>query len=172
MAVSGRFFPVQTLHLGPTGTVAGCNISSLLLPGQLGMVVEIAGKVYRLVQFDNGAGNVASAATMAAHWHTRASFIVTSDKSSGEMASNGIAGGFLGVLTDQYYGFIQIGGLQTLLTNGSANAAGDLLAGSTGDNDGTLVIVAAATQLPVAVCQAGDGGGTTNAAYWLLGTTL
>lgn len=171
MAVSGRFFPVQTIHLGPLGTYADFNESALPMGGQLGMLTEDDGKVYRLVQFDNGAGNVASIAGNAAHWSTRASYIVTMDKSSGEMASNGIAGGFLRVVTDQYYCFLQCGGLQTLKTDGNADA-GEILCGDTADTDGVLIPVAAATSLPVAICQTADGGGTTAPCYWILGNLL
>lgn len=170
---TGRFFPVEIFHLGQYGTVATFNEETLPATAQLGQTLELNNKVYRLIKFNNGAGNIASAAGSSAHWMTRADFVVTSDRSSGEFAGNGIAGGFLGVLTDGYYGFIQIGGLQTLKSNGTANAAGDLLCGDQAhDTDGTLEIMAAVTALPVAVCQAGDGGTTTNAAYWLLGTLL
>lgn len=168
---SGRFFPVQIMHLGPVGTFAGFNEATLPFAGQLGMIIQDEDKVYRLVKFDNGTGNVASVAGNAAHWHTRASYVVTMDKSSGEFGSNGIAGGFLGVVTDGYYCFIQIGGLQTLKTDGNADA-GEILCGDTSDTDGVLIPVAAATSLPVAVCHTADGSGTTAPCYWLLGNLL
>lgn len=168
---TGRFFPVQIMHLGSVGTIAGFNESVLPFAGQLGMVIELGSKVYRLIKFDNGAGNVASAAGYAAHWSDRANFVVTSDKSSGEMASNGIAGGFLGVITDGYYGFIQIGGLQTVKTDGNADA-GEILCGDTSDTDGVLIPVGAYTSLPVAICQTADGSGSTAPSYWILGSLL
>jgi hypothetical protein len=171
MAISGRFFPVQTIHLGQVGTFAGFNEATLPIPGLLGAICEDDGKVYRLVQFDNGTDNVASIAGNAAHWKTRASSIVTMDKSSGEFASNGVAGGFLGVITDQYYCFVQCGGLQTLKTDGNADA-GEILCGDTSDTDGVLIPVAAATSLPVAICQTADGNGTTAPSYWILGNLL
>lgn len=168
---SGRFFPVQIMHLGAVGTIAGFNEAALPFAGQLGMVIELGSKVYRLVKFNNGTGDVASIAGNAAHWHTRADFVVTMDKGSGEFASNGIAGGFLGVVTDGYYCFIQIGGLQTLKTDGNADV-GEILCGDTDDTDGVLIPVAAATSLPVAICQTADSSGTTAPCYWILGHLL
>lgn len=168
---TGRFFPVQIMHLGSVGTIAGFNETTLPFAGQLGMIIELGSKCYRLVKFDNGAGNVASVAGNAAHWMDRSAFKVTMDKSSGEMASNGIAGGFLGVVTDGNYCFIQIGGLQTLKTDGNADA-GEILCGDTADTDGVLIPVAAATSLPVAICQTADGDGTTAPCYWILGNLL
>lgn len=168
MALS-RFFPVQGIHLGPSGTYAALNVATLPLPGQLGAVTEDAGKVYRLVQFDNGTGNVAAAANGCAHWKTRASFIVTSDVTDAEAGGvNDVAGGFLMALTDQYYGAVQIGGLQSLTTDGGV-VKGDLLVGDAADL--TFDTIATAAELPVAVAWADDVS-TTVSAYWLLGALL
>jgi hypothetical protein len=168
--VSGRFFPVQALHLGQLGTFADFNESALPMGGQLGMLIEDDAKVYRLVHVH--LNSVATVAGNAAHWEARADYVVTMDKSSGEMASNGIAGGFLkSTITDGYYAFVQIGGLQTLKTDGNADV-GEILCGDTSDTNGILIPVAAATSLPVAVCQTADGGGTTAPCYWILGNLL
>jgi hypothetical protein len=169
---SGRFFPVQTIHLGQKGTVAGFNEETLAVqPGILGCIFEKDNKAYRIVKVSNN--GVPSVAASAAHWYDRPNFVVTQDKSFGTLASNGIAGGFLGVLTDGYYGIIQVGGAQAgVLSDGSANAAGDLMVGCTADTNGALMLQAAANQLAVAIATAGDGGGTTNAVYWLLGSLI
>lgn len=70
-----------------------------------GSEVVIDGKVYQYVKFDNGTGNVASAANAIAYWKTPSSVTVTSDVS--DSSANRPAGVFLGVLTDGYYGWIQ-----------------------------------------------------------------
>ncbi len=178
----GRFFPVQTMHLG-SGTIATLNAAQLgndgsvaggdfgPFFGQLGQVIEDNGKCYRLVQFDNGTGNVASVAGGAAHWKTRASFIVTSDQTDAQAGVNSVAGGFLNVVTDQYYCFIQIGGVQAVVVD-TTETAGTALTATTTD----LTLVATTTntlgnQLIVGISY---GTNTTTSAnmYWLLGNLL
>jgi len=170
--MTGRFFPVQSVHLGQTGAFASFNEATLPFPGLLGAVVEDNGKVYRLVKFDNGAGNVASIAGGAAYWKTRASGIVTSDITDQEAGANSVAGGFLGVVTDLYYCFIQIGGTQSVSTAASV-VAGDKLTGG-GATDMQLVRNAAATASPdlaVATAYGSVSGGFTTV-YWILGMLL
>jgi hypothetical protein len=172
MSAFGRFFPVQTVHLGPLGAFATFNEAALPMAGQLGMVVESEGKVYRLVKFDNGAGNVASAAGGAAHWSDRANFVVTSDQTNAQAAIASVAGGFLGVVTDGCYCFIQIGGKQTVITDTNADA-GDLAIGTTTDLTFAGVTGAAAPYfLPVGVFYTADGATTSADMYWLLGIML
>ncbi len=74
------------------------------------------GKVWLYAQFDNGAGNVASANGGAAYWKTYASGIVTSDKTDAEVGAaipHGCAGILQGVVTDQYYTWLQKRGRRT-----------------------------------------------------------
>jgi len=169
---TGRFFPVQIMHLGSVGTIAGFNESTLPFAGQLGMVIEVGNKVYRLVKFDNVTGNVASAAGGAAHWKTRASFIVTSDQTDAEAGVAGVAGGFLGVVTDGNYCFVQIGGVQSVTTDGNADA-GDIAVGTSTDLTFAGVTGAAAPYFyPVGVFYTADGSGTTADMYWSLGMLL
>ncbi len=170
--MNGRFFPIQTIHLGRAGTYASFNEPTLPIGGLLGAVVEDAGKVYRLVKFDNGTGNVASAAGGAAHWKTRASFIVTSDQTDHESGVNGIAGGFLGVVTDLYYCFVQIGGLQAVITDGNATK-GSCAVGTTTDlTFGNMADGAANwASLPFGIYNADDVS-TAGTMYWLLGNVL
>lgn len=176
-ATVGRFFPVQHQHVGATGVISTMNESTLNNGGagpwlgQLGQVVEEAGKCYRLVQFDNGTGNVASAAGGVAHWKTRASFIVTSDQTDAEASLNGVAGGFLGVQTDQYYCFIQMGGTQAVTTDTTQSAGTALIASTT---DLTLVATTTNTkgnQLIYAISY-GTVSTTSVNVYWVLGNLL
>lgn len=175
--VTGRFFPTFGHHLGQAGTYAGFNESTLNnggagpFLGHLGQVVEDGGKVYRLVQFDNGTGDVASVAGGAAHWKTRASYIVTSDQTDAEASLNGVAGGFLRVVTDQYYCYVQLGGVQAVVTDTTASAGTALIATTT---DLTLVATTTNTkgnQLIYAISY-GTNSTTSANAYWVLGTLL
>lgn len=182
-APTGRFFPVQIMHLGPVGTFAGFNVATLggdgtvasgdsgPWYGNLGQVIEDSGKVYRLVQFDNGTGDVASAAGGVAHWKTRASSIVTSDQTDAQGSLNSVAGGFLGIQTDQYYCFIQLGGTQAVVTD-TTQAAGVALIASTTD----LTLVATTTntkgnQLIYAISY-GTVSTTSVTVYWVFGNLL
>lgn len=174
MASSGRFFPVMGVNLGSAGTFAGFNEQTLNISGpspwlgQLGQVFEEDGKCYRLVQFDNGTGNVASTDGGAAHWKTRASFIVTSDQTDAEASLNGVAGGFLRVVTDQYYCFVQMGGVQAVTTDTTASAGTALIATTT---DLTLVATTTNTKGNQLIYAISYGTNTTTSAnaYWVLG---
>jgi hypothetical protein len=176
-ATVGRFFPVQHQHLGPTGAFATFNESTLNNGGagpwlgQLGQVIEDSGKCYRLVQFDNGTGNVAAVAGGAAHWKTRASFIVSSDQTDAEASLNSVAGAFLLAVTDLYYCWVQIGGVQAVVTDTTAAAGTALIATTT---DLTLVATTTNTkgnQLIYAISY-GTNSTTSANAYWLLGNLL
>lgn len=167
--MSGRFFPVAGVHLGPTGSFASFNEETLPLPGMLGQVFEDNGKAYRLVKFDNGASNVASAAGGAAHWKTRADSVVSSDQSDAEATVNGVAGAFLGVVTDLNYCFVQMGGLQTVTTDGSADA-GDMVEGTTSDL--TFKGTTSPGGVVYGVFYTADGSGTTANMYWFMGVMV
>ncbi len=182
-AATGRFFPVQIFHLGSVGTFAGFNVQTLGGDGtvasgdsgpwfgQLGQVVEDSGKCYRLVQFDNGTGDVASTVGGVAHWKTRASYIVTSDQTDAQGSLNSVAGGFLGVITDQYYCFVQLGGLQAVTTD-TTQAAGVALIAST--TDLTLVATTTNTKGNQLIYGISYGTVTTTSVniYWVFGNLL
>ena len=176
---TGRFFPVVGVHLGAAGSFADFNESTLNnggsgpFLGQLGQVFEENGKVYRLVQFDNGTGNVASVAGGAAVWKTRASFIVSSDGTDSEAALNCIAGAFLRVVTDQYYCFVQIGGLQAVVTD-TTQAAGTALIAPATTTDQTLVATTTNTKGNQLIYAISYGTVTTTSVnvYWVLGNLL
>lgn len=175
--VTGRFFPVVGVHLGSGGTFASFNESTLNASGsgpwlgQLGQIFEDNGKVYRLVQFDNGTGNVAAVAGGAAHWKTRASYIVTSDQTDAEASLNSVAGAFLMALTDQYYGFVQMGGVQACVTDTTASAGTALIATTT---DQTLVATTTNTKGNQLIYGISYGTNTTTSAnvYWVMGNLL
>lgn len=176
-ATKGNFFPTFGIHLGSGGTFASFNESTLNNGGagpwlgQLGQVVEEGGKVYRLVQFDNGQGNVAAVAGGAAHWKTRASFIVTSDQTDAEASLNSVAGAFLMVNTDQYYAFVQIGGVQAVVVDTTSAAGVALIATTT---DLTLVATTTNTKGNQLIYAISYGTNTTTSAnvYWVLGNLL
>ena len=169
---SSRFFPVQGHDLGPVGTYAAFNEATPPNLGALGSVSEDAGKVYRLVRHDDGAGAVATTASFVAHWKTRASYIVSSDQSDAQAGVNSMAGGYLGVVTDQNYCYIQIGGVQNVLVAAST-AAGDTMIGLTVDGTVARMPNANATYdgLPIAVAYTAISGGKADV-YWLLGALL
>lgn len=176
-ANNGRFFPVQTMHLGPTGSVTTFNEATLNngfgpFAGQLGMVLEQNGNVYRLVQFLNTGAEVAALAGIPAYWLVRANFTVTADSSDSESGINGVAGGMLGVTTLAYYCFLQIGGLQTVVTDTNF-VAGCAAIGSATDGVFDSMLVGSATWLahPVGISNATDSG-TVGTMYWLLGSML
>jgi hypothetical protein len=95
----------------------------------LGVLYRHQGNVYRYVQFDNGAGNVAAVQYGVVYWKTlspsEGSFVVTSDISSAIGSGKNLVAGVTGaVITDQYYTWIQVGGVCTALT-AESTVAGD-----------------------------------------------
>jgi hypothetical protein len=179
---TGRFFPVQTVHLGRGGTFANYNESDVVMgplgfstpDAQLGMCVENAGNVYRKVQKANTV-DVATVAGSAAVWKDYANMKVSSKASESQAGVNGVAGGFLGVITNNNYCFIQIGGLQTVTTDGADGgaAAGDMMIGLATDVTMTHKDVGSENlqQIPFGVAWAAESAGTT-LIRWLIGNLL
>lgn len=174
---TGRFFPVVGVSLGEFQSFDTFNASALSnagIPpyaGQLGSVFEKNAKVYRMVQFNNGTGNVAAAAGGVAHWKTRASYIVTSDQTDAEASLNGVAGGFLMAVTDLYYCFVQIGGVQAVTVDTTASAGQALIASTT---DLTLVAGTTNTKGNQLIYGISYGTNSTTSAnvYWVFGNLL
>ena len=109
------------------------------------------GKQYKYVQFNNGAGNVASVASNVCYYYAVSGAsagqveIVTMDITD----SGGIgAGVFQAIIADTGYGWIQTKGDATLTTALTAGADGNALT-AIGATDGTLDVSAAVTD---AVC--------------------
>jgi hypothetical protein len=105
------------------------------------------GKQYKYVQFDNGAGNVASVAGNFAY------YLAVSGASAGQIDivtmdlsdSAGVgAGVFQAVIADQGYGWIQTKGPATLTTALTAGADGNALT-PVGSTDGTVDVSALVT---------------------------
>lgn len=142
--------------MGLYATSAPKNLTSandefaVMRPGEL--VYDVVNrKAYQYVQFDNGAGNVASAANALAYWKTAASFIATSDLTDAPSATaandaNFVAGVFTGVVTDQYYTFLQVGGRVAALKTDAGDdiVFGDIIIADP-TTDGTCDSVAAGT---------------------------
>ncbi len=177
MATAGRFFPVLGVHLGTASSFDTFNEQTLNAAGsgpylgQLGQVFEEDAKIYRLVKFDNGSGNVAATVGGVAHWKTRASYIVTSDQTDAEASLNSVAGGFLAILTDLYYGFIQLGGLQSI-TVVTTSAAGSAMVGTT--TDLALAVATTNTTANQLIYGVSYGTNSTTSAnvYWVFGNLL
>jgi hypothetical protein len=106
-----------------------------------------SGKIFRYVKFDNGQGNVASAAGRAAYWKDYATAVVTSDKTDSQAGAgipSGCAGAFQGVVTDGYYTWLQVGGPMTLRLSGTG-AVGNKIHAPAADTDLTFTTVADAS---------------------------
>lgn len=111
------------------------------------------GKQYKYVQFNNGAGNVASVAGNVCYYYAVSGAsagqvdIVTMDVTD----SGGIgAGVFQAVIADTGYGWIQTKGTATLTTALTAGADGNALT-AIGTTDGTLDVSALVTDFICAV---------------------
>jgi hypothetical protein len=114
----------------------------------LGCIYETEnGKKYRYVQFNNGVGNVAAVVGNFAYVYAVSgasagqTTIVTMDLT--DTAGVG-AGVFQAILTDLYYGWVQIAGYATLTTALTAGADGNALT-PIGSSDGTLDVSALVT---------------------------
>jgi hypothetical protein len=111
------------------------------------------GKQYKYVQFNDGAGNVASVAGNFAYYYAVGGVsagqtdIVTMDLSD---SANVGAGVFQAVIADGGYGWIQTRGPATLTTALTAGADGNALT-AVGATDGTIDVSALVTDFICAV---------------------
>lgn len=120
---------------------------------------DYTGKQYKYVQFNNGAGNVASVAGNMAYYYAVSGAsagqveIVTMDVTD----SGGIgAGAFQAVIADTGYGWIQTKGDATLTTALTAGADGNALTAVGAGADGTLDVSALVTDFICAVAVDAD----------------
>lgn len=135
--MSGERFGLesQTVQIS-TGDPTSVNDATA--QNQLGTVILFKGVKYRYVLFNNGAGNVASAANGVAHWFALTPttdppvFTVTSDQTNAMATVNSVAGIFGGVVTDLSHCFIRISG-PVQATVATAATVGDHLTGGTTD---------------------------------------
>jgi len=121
-------------NLGTGGDIENTNDATAKAP--LGALFRYKGNIYRYVQFDNGTDNIAAAQYGVVHWKERSNtypvsndrpqgaYIVTSDYSSG-LGANMVAGIIGMAVTDQYYTWIQVGGVATAFV-AAGNAIGDM----------------------------------------------
>lgn len=121
------------------------NVSTLFLPGQLGMVITKDGISYQCVQFKSTTSAVV--AGTAVMWSDMDDFVVSALVSDAKR--NYIAGVALGTMTAAYYGWIQVAGPGTVLfAQGSARGGTDTAAGEVAimsATDGQVDRVAAGT---------------------------
>lgn len=113
-----------------------------------GLVVEMqTGKKYKYVQYNQGAGAVAAVAGNVCYYYAPsgasagATTVVTSDLSD---SANVGAGVLQAVLTNGYYGWIQVTGTATITPALTAGADGNALT-AVGATDGTLDVSALVT---------------------------
>ncbi len=153
---------------GLIGGIASTNDSVQKAP--LGVLYRHKGNVYRYVKFDDGAA-VAAVAGGVVHWLTidpaNGSFVVTSDE-SGSIGLNLIAGILLGVVTDQYYTWVQVGGV-AMANVADSTVAGDVcISGTTDLAFDRLAADATITYKPFGVALEAKSNTTTGKAYTLL----
>lgn len=162
------------LIASPYGGIANTNDATAKNP--LGTLYRYKGNMYRYVKFDNGSGNVASAAYGVAHWKTLSPstgvFTVTSDYTDAIGTINTIAGIFQCAVTDAYYTWIQVGGV-ALVTCNSSQVAGDIGIGSSSDlTFGRIAADATITSVPYGVAIEAYGTTTNTEAKHLLHNCL
>jgi len=118
--------------------------------GSIGQTAD--GKKYKYVQYETAAGAVAAVAGNIAYYYAPsgasagATTVVTSDLSD----SAGLGAGVLQtVITDGYYGWVQVSGSATITPALTAGADGNALT-AVGATDGTLDVSALVTDAVVA----------------------
>lgn len=154
----------QIAEVPPKLSVGGdiSNTNDATPKAPLGVLLRHKGNVYRYVQFDNGTGDVAAIAGGVLHWKTldpaNGQFIATSVYAS-RIAKNLLAGLSLNVVTDQYYTWIQVGGVHLLARVHSSTVAGDVMVyGATNNQFGRVAADSALTGTPYGVALAEDAG--------------
>jgi hypothetical protein len=167
MAIYGPFvLHGNPVSLAPVTDPASLNVASLDHPGDLGKVFEQNGALYRIVLHAKGTGSVATVAGGSAYWKAydpaSGTFTVTMDETDSLYGVNGVAGGYLGVVTDGNYCCIQVGGRQTGVSVAAATGIGDQLSGSTTDGQlaKTTAGTAAVNQI-VAIAETAVSSGTS-----------
>ena len=143
------------LTVAPGDITSTGDLSPLVNVGALAMV---NGNIYQYVKFDNGDGNVAAIAGGVCYWYDRTTFTVTSDYSyAGSLLS--LAAGLLqSILTDGYWGWIQLTGYYaTIKTNADDDIAkGDWLIAAGDCTCNSVAAGAACTYKPFGIATADD----------------
>jgi hypothetical protein len=102
--------------------------------GQVGMMVESAGKVWRLVRLDYDGGTVDSIDGGLAYYSDESAFEVTFDASAAEGLAAGLAGGVhqvidVSALTEDQFMWVQVGGPQLAVVIAASAVASDVATG-------------------------------------------
>jgi hypothetical protein len=117
------------------------------------------GKIYKYIEYENGAAAVAGVAGEVCYYYKLDGYknnVVSSDVSDAKAAGINVAAGVLQAsLTDGAFGWIQIKGAATLSIALTAGADGDALT-PTGAGDGTLDVVVTTVALGHICAYAGD----------------
>lgn len=120
----------------------------------LGGTYEYNGNLYKYVQFKDA---VAYLAGHVVSWANATGTAVTNDRSGGSALAGTIpAGVACRVMTQNYYGFIQVTGLATLYGDGSI-AAGDVVVLDTGTDGYCDTMASTEESLIVGTALADDG---------------
>jgi hypothetical protein len=162
------------LTVAASGDIGATNDSTQKAP--LGVLYRHKGNVYRYVLMNTGASAVASAAGAVVHWFSldpaNGLFTVVTDKTDAGGTSvdgkNLIAGIALGVVTNGYYTWIQVGGVAMAYVADSTVAGDICVYGDTDLYFARIAADAAVTALPFGVALEAKSGTTTSKAYTLL----
>lgn len=175
------FGSVETSEVPPVlpvsatyGDIKATNDSAQKAP--LGVLYRHKGNVYRYVLMNTGASAVASAAGGVVHWYAldpaNGKFTVTTDKTdAGGTSADGkslLAGITLGIVTNGYYTWVQVGGVASVFVAGST-VVGDVMIYS--DTDlyfNRCAADAAVTALPYGVALESKSATISNQATCLL----
>ncbi len=128
--------PSPIVELPASGPAGIADATLKWTPGALALW---KGNWYKYVKFNNGTGNVASAAGGVVHWMAAGLnpltglFTVTSDQTDALALLNSVAGIILGVVTDLYWCWVQVGGVAVDCLVDAATVAGDHMIGGTTD---------------------------------------
>ncbi len=145
-------------YLGPDGTFAAFDESSLYYAGALGQRTSQDGREYQLVRLDSGATASAATGVVAlgdlAFWKDKAAYLVTNDiaqalgavDATNDNKRNFVAGVFLSAITAANYCFIQQGGQASVLaaSGGTYNVGNVAIAADSTVSDVTTIAAGAA----------------------------
>jgi hypothetical protein len=154
--------PTMNISGAYPGDIATTNDATQKAP--LGTLYRHKGNVYRYVLFENGANGqqtaVAAVAGGVVHWYSldpaNGLFTVTSAYAAAK-GKNLLAGVLLGVVTQGYYTWIQVGGVALLAGVDASTAAGEIMIySSTNQRFGRCAVDAALVGLPFGVALAVD----------------
>ena len=125
------FGTLETVEVPSSGPQAA---NDAVAKAPLGVLLRWNGKVFRYVQYDDGADDIAAAAGAVCYWKvltfptatTASSFKATCDISSAIGSGVNLVAGVLGcVVTTGYYTWIQVGGVVEDCLTAASTVAGD-----------------------------------------------